>query len=210
MTGTIEAFVDKLQADGVQAGQEAAEKLRSEAEQEAARLVQEARAQAEKIIAEAKAESEKKRERAETELQLAARDAVVHLQETLNLAMRGVLAEAVQEQLSTTEFIGALLRDIVMQYVQADAEGTTSVTINVPEEMRHRLTHWAIQTLRVDLEGSDTRVDLHGTLNEAGFEYKVSGGTVEVTVDSVVETLSEMVGPELRALVAKAATNDDR
>jgi len=209
MAGTIETFVDKLQADGVQAGQEAAETIRAEAEQQASRLIQEAQEKAKTILAEAEAESEKTRERAQTELRLAARDALVHLQETLTRALRGVLAGAAQEKLSETEFLGELLRDIVMQYVKADTEGTTSVTINVSEEMRHQLTHWAIQALHKDLEGSETSVDLHGTLAGAGFEYKVSGGTVEVTVDSVVEILSQMVSPELRALVARAAANGD-
>ena len=210
MTGTLEAFVDKLQSDGVQAGQEAAEKIRAEAEQQASRQVQEAQERAATIMAEAEASCEKTRERAETELKLAARDALVRLQEALSRALQGVLAGGVQEQLREAEFLGKLLHDIVMEYVRADTEGTRAVTINVSEEMRHQLTHWAIKALHKDLKGSDTSVDLHGTLTEAGFEYKVSGGTVEVTVDSVVEILSEMVTPELRALVAQAAANVDR
>ena len=210
MAETIEAFVDKLQADGVQAGREAAEKIRAEAEQQASRLIQEAQEKAKTIIAEAEAESEKTRDRAETELRLAARDALVYLRETLTRALQGVLAGAAQEKLSEADFLGTLLRDIVMQYVRADAEGTTSVTINVSEEMRHQLTHWAIQALHKDLEDSKTSVDLHGTLAGAGFEYRVSGGTVEVTVDSVVEILSQMVSPELRTLMARATADSDR
>jgi len=210
MAGTIEAFVDQLQADGVQAGQAAAEKIRAEAEQQAERLIAEAQAKAKAIIAEAEAQIEKTRERAETELRLATRDALIHLQETLSRALRGVLAGAAQEQLSQAEFLGKLLRDVVMQYARADSECAGSVTINVSEEMRHQLTHWAIQALHKDLEGTGTNVDLHGKLAGAGFEYRVSGGTVEVTVDSVVEILSQMVSPELRALVARAAANGDR
>ena len=57
MTQTIESFVEKLHAEGVHAGQEAAEKLRSEARAEAERVVAEAKAEAEKLLAEAKAKA---------------------------------------------------------------------------------------------------------------------------------------------------------
>ena len=48
--------------------------------------------------------------------------------------------------------------------------------------------------------------ELAGTLKEAGFEYTVGGATVEVTLSSVVESLSEMVSPALRDILAAAAT----
>jgi len=210
MSVTIEAFVGKLQEDGVQAGRAAADKIRSEAEQEASRLIQEAKDKAAALIAETEAECSKTRDRAQTELKLAARDAVIRLQEALSRSLQGILANAAQEQLSEAEFIGNLLRDIVMQYVKADIEGPGTVTINVSEEMRHQLTHWAIKALHKDLKGTGTSVDLHGTLSEAGFEYKVTGGTVEVTADSVVQILLEMVTPELRALVAQGAANGNQ
>ena len=49
------------------------------------------------------------------------------------------------------------------------------------------------------------QIDLRGTLAESGFTYEIAGGTVEVTADSVVEVLSEMVGSELRKRVVEAA-----
>ena len=42
---------------------------------------------------------------------------------------------------------------------------------------------------------------LKGHLARAGFEYKVDGGTVEVTPESVVETLKELISPSLRELL---------
>ena len=41
MGETIEAFIEKLQTDGVEAGQEAADKIRNEAEQQANQIVAE-------------------------------------------------------------------------------------------------------------------------------------------------------------------------
>ena len=71
------------------------------------------------------------------------------------------------------------------------------------------MTHWAIEVLHKDLVASGTGIELHGSLAGSGFEYRVSDGTVEVTVESVVEMLSELVGPEVREIVARAATDRD-
>ena len=48
-----------------------------------------------------------------------------------------------------------------------------------------------------NVDSLHTSFDLHGMLESVGFEYKVSGATVEVTIDSVVQTLKGLVGPEL-------------
>lgn len=210
MAETIEAFVDKLQADGVEAGREAAEKIRAEAEQHRQQLIHEAQARAKEIVEEADAESQRIRAKAETELELAARDTVIRLQETLNRALQGVLAATAGEVLRDAEFLRELLRDIVMQYVRADIEGTGLITINVSEEMRRELVPWAIQALHQDIAGSGTVVDLHGALAGAGFEYKVTDGTFEVTAESVVESISDLVGPAVRDLVARAVNNGNR
>ena len=52
-------------------------------------------------------------------------------------------------------------------------------------------------------------IDLKGSLSAAGFEYNVSGATVEVTLESVVESISELVSPHL-AKVIDAAVGDLR
>lgn len=208
MAETIEAFVSKLQADGVRAGQAAADKIRAEAEERAQRIIAEAEAQAKKLIANAEAEREKILARAETDLRLAARDTVIRLQGSLTRALRRLLMGAVRDKLTDAAFIGDLLRQIVTQYVQADVAGRAAMVINVSPKMREQLTQWAIETLHKDPKLSGLGIDLRGTLKADGFEYTVVNGTVEVTPESVVERLSEIVGPELKELVARAATDD--
>jgi len=207
MAETIEAFVEKLQADGVQAGREAADKLRAEATVEAKRIVEEAEAKAKKIVEDAELEGEKRRSRTETDLKLAARDAIARLQDTLSKALKGLLEEATRQELSDAEFIKTLLHEIVGRYVQADIEAGETVVLNVPEEMREKLVHWAIQEFHKSVKTPKTTIDLQGTLSSAGFEYKIQEGTIEITVESAVELLCEMVGPELRKIVASAAAD---
>ena len=201
---TIEAFVNRLQADGVEAGQAQAEKIRAQAEQQAQTRLAEAAEQAKRIVAQAQAESETIRARAETELNLAARDTVVRLQEALSRALQAVLLDAVREKLEDADFLGGLIRDVVQRYVEADAAGSGPRLVQVSAEMRQRLLSGTVAAFRQG-DSAAKSIDLRGTLAEAGFAYEIAGGTVEVTVDSVVEVLSEMVGAELRKRIAAAA-----
>ncbi len=208
MVQNIETFIDRLRADGVEAGREAAEKIRAEAEQRAAEIVRDAEQRAAKIVADAESETERTRDRARADLELAARDTVVRLQQTLSAALHEVIRVAAREKLSDIEFVGMLIRDIVMQYVQSDLKPAT-IDVNVSELMRRQLAEWAIQTLHKDVDSDHSRIELHGTLADAGFEYRVGDGTVEITADSVVNILSEMVGAELRQILARALADVD-
>jgi V/A-type H+-transporting ATPase subunit E len=210
MAETLKTFIDKLQAEGVQAGEQAAGKIRADAEVKAKEIIQKAESQAHDIVAKAQAEIDSRRTKAENELKLAARDTVTRLQEALTDGLKAVLTIAVREKLSDADFVGKLLYEIVMQYVQADAQGTTSININVSDEMRHKLTQWAIQALHGSQEKIKSIIDLKGTLKKAGFEYSLGGGTVEVTTESTVENLLSLIGPEVRKIVSDAVKTTDK
>ncbi len=205
MTQTIEAFVNRLQADGVEAGQAEAAKILALAERQAQTRLAEAEVEAKRIVAQAEAASHTLRERTETELNLAARDTVVRLQEALTGALQALLVDAVREKLEDADFLGGLIRDVVLQYATADAAGHSSIVVQVSDANRQQLLSGAVAALRPGTPGAPA-VDLRGTLAEAGFAYQVAGGTVEVTLGSVVEVLSEMVGTELRKRLAEAVS----
>ena len=205
MADSIETLVAKLQAEGVEAGQQAAAKLQSEAEQQAEAIEAEARAGAEKIIADAKAEAESTVARSKTDLELAARDVVMGLRQTLNQALTAVLAQAVKEPLGDAEFLKGLIHELALEYGKADIEGMSTVKLRLTPEMMGRLADWAIGELHEKALGEGVTLDLKGRLRQAGFEYSVTGGTVEVTEDSVTSALAGLVGPSLRELFDQAA-----
>lgn len=204
MVQTIEEFVNKLQADGVEAGQKDAEKIRAEAEKQAQQRKAAAEEQAQRMIDQAQAESQAIRVRVETDLKLAARDTIVRLQEALNQALQAVLLNAASEKLDDADFLAGLIRGVVERYVEADATGSGPIAINVSDDMRQRLLNGSLAALTQG-DATAKQIDLRGTLAESGFTYEIAGGTVEVTADSVVEVLSEMVGSELRKRVVEAA-----
>lgn len=205
MAETIEAFVQKLQQDGVEAGRADAEKIRAEAREEAERIVADARSQAESIVAEANRQAEDRRRKSETELALAARDSVHRLREALNRAMKAVVARGVEQKLSDVEFLGEILHELIIMYAQSDLDRKQGIEINLPKETRDKLVEWAINEIGQDaLDAMHIGIDIKGKLKSVGFEYTVSGGTVEVTRESVVEALAGMISPELQHILAEA------
>jgi len=205
MAETIEEFVSKLQKEGVQAGQDEASRIRQQAEQDAEKIRAEAKAEAEKIVSEANKEAESLLARSRTDLDLAARDVVLKLREALGQVLKAVLAAGADEKLQDVEFLGNTLHELILLYAKSDCEKKGRMEIDVPEEIRQQLTEWALREIGKDkIEGLNVSLDLKGTLKQAGFEYNVTGATVEFTRDSVVESLMEMVSPSLREVVARA------
>ena len=208
MPETIESFVAKLQAEGVQAGQQAAEKIQANAKQQALQTIETAKAQADKILADAKTEAENLAAKTQTELHLACRDTVLRLRDTLCKALQAVMTRAVAERLTDLEFLGKILSEIVTTYAQSDLQQSGPIRINVSEEMREKLVGWALSEIGQEaVDSAHKSIDLKGTLAEAGFEYSVSGATVEFTVSCVVEALAEMVEPSLRQILTEAVAD---
>ena len=209
MGQTIQAFVDKIRTEGVQAGQKQADDLLAEARGQAEQITAQAAQDAEKVLADAKAEAANIVTRGRTELELAARDAVGKLRDALGKALAAVLAGGARATLDDEAFIGQALHEIIVAYGKAEMEGDKSIRINVPEPMRQKLVQWAIAHVGSDnLGGEHITIDLKGTLSQAGFEYNMAGATVEVTVESVVEVLAGLVGPAVREILETAMTGN--
>jgi len=206
MGQTIEAFVEKIRAEGVQAGQKEADDLLAQAKQRAEQIVAQAEQDKDKILADAKTEADNILTRGKTELGLAARDAVGKLREALGRAVQAVLAGGARANLEDEAFVGQILHEIITQYGQAELGERKTFEINVPQQMRQKLVDWALAHIGTGNlhESEHLTIDLQGTLSQAGFEYSASDATVEVTVDSVVEVLSELVGPTVREILDAA------
>ena len=204
MGETIESFVAKLQAEGVEAGKAAAQKLLSEAKQQAEKIIRDAEADRDKTLLDAKADAESLFARSKTELELAARDVILRLKEALDRALRAVLFAESKAKLSDSDFLSSTLHDLILLYAKADIERTGRMKIDVSPEMQGKLADWAVREMTKKAEAAGMSIDLKGSLAGAGFEYNVSGATVEVTPDSVVELISELVSSNLREVIDKA------
>jgi V/A-type H+/Na+-transporting ATPase subunit E len=211
MAETIESFVAKLQEEGVQAGEAQAATLREEARKHAEKTIAEAKQQAEKILQDARKEADATLDRSRTELNLAARDTVLKLRDALSRALQAVIRQGSEQALDDLSFLGQVLHEVVESYAKSDREGTDQIRISVKPELRDKLVDWALSEIgkeRVENTRKRIGIDLKGTLHQAGFEYTCAGATVEVTLDSVVELLSQMVSPRLREVLDNAVSEE--
>lgn len=205
---TVQSFVEKLRSEGVEAGQKEAERLRAEAEQEKQEILAKARAEADNIKSSAQAEADSTLENSKHELELAARDAALTLKDTLERALQAIIVKPVQEELSRPEFLREVIKEVVTKYAEADIAGQTTVSINLSPELAGQMEEWAINELGQACGGAG-HVDVKGALKQAGFEYTFSGGTVEVTATSVVETFGGMLSRRLRDTLNRAMQSEN-
>ena len=202
MPESLESFVKKLQTEGVDAGKDAGEKIKKEARREAEKILADAEADAEKILVKAEKDAERQLSRAQNELELAVRDAVLKLGESLGRVLSVMLAGRVEKKLSEPDYIGEIMREVIITYAKADAGRQPRIEINIPKKMHDNLIDSALKDLSRNLQGDQDKLALKATLSKAGFEYKIQGATVEVSPDSVSELLSEMVNPALQEIIA--------
>lgn len=207
MTETIETFVSRLHQEGVQAGHAEAEKIQAQARRQADQIIQDARQQAQQILTQAQAQAASSLEKGKTELQLAARDTILTLRSKIIQILQTVLRGAVKPALEDGEFLRSLLRDIVMQYAQADSEKGRQIKINLTQDQYKKLADWAIEKAHQAVQEMGMSLDLKGTLRQPGFEYQVGDATVEVTVESTVQMLMQFVSPALTDLLEQAEKN---
>ena len=205
MADTIESFVAKLKSEGVEEGKRQADHLREDAQRQADQVLADARSQAAKIIADANLEENKILGRGRTELELAARDATLKLREALEKLLEKILAEGVEEQLGDADFLKQLIELVVRQYLKADAAGSEVIVLGITPQMRHQLSDWVIDKLRVEARQDTTGLEIKDRLRQAGFEISFHGATIEITQDSIVETLMQLLGPSLREILGRVS-----
>lgn len=203
MPESLESFVKKLQTEGVDAGKQAAEKIKKEAENEAEKILMDAEKEAEKIIEEAKNDAEKERSRAQTELELAVRDTILKLRESLARALSSLLSQRIEKKFSDADYLGNIIRELIVAYAKADSGKQTRIEVNVPKKMHDELENGVLKDLFQNLKGKQDKLRLKAMLSKAGFEYSIRGATVEVSPNSVSELLSEMVNPSLQKVIDK-------
>jgi vacuolar-type H+-ATPase subunit E/Vma4 len=203
MAESIESFVEKLQAEGVEAGRKAAEQLQSDARTEAERIIVEAKADAEAIVAEAQAQAKRIADRERNELDLAIRDAVLAFRARMSAAVESLLSYEVGKALTDTGFLATLIHDVVVNYAHEDARSDEQIRISVNPEAIDAITDWALKYMGSE-NPEHAHVDLKSTLKTVGFEYRVAESTVEVTLESIVDVLREQVSPALREVLDRS------
>ena len=207
MPKNIEAFVETLKSEGVDAGKKAAQKIEAQAQAQAEQIIARAKAEADQMIAKAETEASKIKSRMDSSLELATRDAVLALKEKLSQLLSALLAREVGKALSNEDTLASVLQAVIPAYAKADAQTSVSADIVVPETLKGKLIESTLKDLVKALKNQGIQAEVKASLVHAGFEYKIEGTTVEVSTDSVTALLADMIDPELRHILDSAIAN---
>jgi len=207
MPKNIEAFVETLKSEGVDAGKKAAEKIEADAQAQASQITAQAKANADQIIADAEAQANKIKSRMNSSLELATRDALLALKEKLSQLLNALLAREVETALSNEDTLASVLREVIPAYAKAESQASVSADIVLPEALKGKLLESTLKDLVKALKNQGIQAEVKSSLANAGFQYKIEGSTVEVSSDSVTALLADMIDPELRHILDSAIAN---
>lgn len=211
----VQELIDRLREEGVTKGQEEADGLVTDARQKAVEILDDAQRAAEKIIAGAQSEAERKCKSGEEALRLAARDAVLKLQEAIGEDFVRKVRKLVSHTLGDREFLQRLILEIARKAMPEQTAGAVEVLLpdNVVtlEELRDKPEQPVEGTL------SHFVLGLAGDVLREGLSFGVSDDDVpgvrirlveeEVEIELTDETISALLMdhlvPRFRAIMQR-------
>ena len=207
MTEQLQSLLLRLQQDGVDKGQQQASEIVRAAHAEAARLIDAAKEEARKTTAAAASEAERLVSRAKASLQQAARDVVLSVGQSIELAVRKLAAERATAALDGPAVL-ALLQRLMDAFVE-HGRVSGAIDVVVGPEQKKLVTDAALATLREKLEHGLTLHVQPGV--GAGFQVRMGKGGVthDFTAKAAGEAIAELVTPEIAAIVLGVALGAD-
>lgn len=209
----VQELIDRIRRDGVTKGRSEADALVASAREEAVRILDQAKTEAEQIRSAARADAERLQKNGEEALRLAARDAVL----ALNEALRSDFAAKVQRMVSHTmqdrTFLERLILEIARRAVPQDAGQSIEVLLpaNVvsadelkknPQELAEgSLSRFVLQLSNEVVREGLTFVPAEDDRPGLRIQLKDQDIEIELTDEAITELLMEHVSPRFRALM---------
>jgi V/A-type H+/Na+-transporting ATPase subunit E len=187
----VQELIDKLQTQGVAAGQNRADQIVKEAERQADQIVAAAKSQADQLYAEAKHKIDLEKKGAHESIKLAFRDAELVLRTKFREAFSNYLKRLVSYETQDKEFIKTLILTIV-------GSNASQREIQVPDKsLSHLLLGMTTEMLR---EGVDIKPSAEF---QGGIRVKLVGEDmlIDLSDDALSELLLNYLLPRYRAIV---------
>lgn len=212
----VEALIERLKNEGVAAGQEKAEDLVLNAQKRAAWIIEEAELEAKAIKQDAEIAADELTAAGKDALQLASRDALIKLQDTLLGSFSQEVKRVVGEQMRDDQFTEKLIlalagivrektaldqQEHVLIKLPEDVLGVEELRKN-PEELEQGQLSQYTASLAADLLRKGVRFEISEDL-EAGLKVHLVDNAMEIDFsDNVVaELLLQHLQPRFRALL---------
>lgn len=212
----VEQLIDRLREQAVNAGQAKAEDIVTDAQKRAAWLIGEAEQEAKHIVNKAQAEAEALTNAGIDALNLAARDALLRLRDTLLGSFSQEVQRVVGEHMANQAFVEQLILALAGQVrgktgLDENAEMTLILpeTVIGVEELRRKpeeLRQGALSHLTAAIAGDLLRKGVHFEVSDdikAGLIIRLEGNAMQIdfTDEAVSTLLLQHLQPRFRALL---------
>jgi V/A-type H+-transporting ATPase subunit E len=132
----VEALIQRLRQQGVDAGNTARDQIISKAEQEAARIIQEAREQADSLVENARQETDRLQKAGEDALRIAGRDSVLRMRETVTTYFEERVKRLASTELEDPEFLRQLIIEVTKRVRdEAGVDEAEEIEVYLPSEV---------------------------------------------------------------------------
>ncbi len=212
----VEALIDRLKSEGVAAGQKKAEDIVLDAQKRAEWLIQEAEEEARQLKEDARREADRILATGKDALQLAARDALIKLRDTLLNSFSQEVTRVVGQKMRDPAFLDQLIlalagkvrektgldqsRSVAVQLPE-DVMGVDELKKNPEELQQGALSHYTA-SLAADMLREGVRFEISGDLG-GGLFVRLENEEMQIDFsdETVAALLLEHIQPRFRALL---------
>jgi V/A-type H+-transporting ATPase subunit E len=184
----VEALIQKLKQEGVDAGQTQAKAVVEEAEQRAQWIVDQAKEEADRLLTQAKEEARRLEDQSKVALSQAVRDMNLSVQRELTLTFEALVHQKIQNTLDDEALLASLVEQVVLRTVGVQPK--TPVEVILPERAID------LETLKADPEEHQNR-PLSQLVKRWSESMMAEGLSVKVTPTSGFKVITKEHGVEL-------------
>jgi vacuolar-type H+-ATPase subunit H len=204
MSRTLGDITKELRDGIIGPAQQEAARIIADGRKQAEALVSQARQEAGQITAGSRQEAERTRQQMEADLETAARNFMIKLQEELEASVVGpVLDQELRQAVEKPGFLPRVLEEVLAAFAKS-AGDEARLELLLPEKSRKELEAWFLEKCSRKMQG---HVDVHFTDKiNFGFKLGVQGSGAQFNFsDGLTEAFAQFCSPGFRRYFLKGA-----
>lgn len=197
----LQALIDQIKRDGVEAAETEADSVLKAAREEAEKIVAEAQAKAEKLLLDAKNENERMVKSGEDAIRQAGRNLLISFRESVAREVKAIVSENVTAVYSSDTFAQLVVKAVEGWAAKPDAEG---ITVILNSEDLKAMEDGLLAALKEKM-GKGVTLKANDSF-DGGFRIAANNGGVyyDYSAETVVDMLSGYLSPKVTALLKEA------
>jgi V/A-type H+-transporting ATPase subunit E len=179
MQSKLKELTDKIYKEGVNKGNEEAEKIISDAKNEAAKIIKEANNKADSIVKEAQKKSDELSENTKKEIKLSSKKIINTVKQQLtDLINSKVIEPSIKNSMKDKEFIKNIIFKIADNW-NPDKASETDLNVFLPEKDQKELSEY-YKSLTAELLKQGIKLNFDGGL-KSGFQISPKDGSYKIS-----------------------------